>query len=357
MNLMSAVRGSPVCGEDTRRNLAPRKMRPQSSIGLGEKYQKAQKNSDKASLYSPIEARATPAPTSESPKKREFVVDSGASVFMLSKKVLSSDDMKTLRRSRIPTTVVTANGEVQTNEEAQVHVHDLDLFVTVRLLEDTLAVLSLGKLCEEHGYIYEWASGQKPRLTKQGKNILCKTENFVPLVVLGLSSNSGTGSSSTSPPQDSSSTSSSPASERRDEPAPGNWRDSPNKLKQNQKEGHQSSNGRPNARPSRMVFTYSLEDAEVPAPAHISHDSDSERSTKVALRKHSVYIHSPKDRNCEVCLRTKMTKAPCRRRTGEAVPRAEKFGDLITADHKVFNEEGESGHNHRYPVVVQDLTT
>ena len=38
---------------------------------------------------------------------------------------------------------------------------------------------------------------------------------------------------------------------------------------------------------------------------------------------------------------------PCRRRTGEPVPRAEKFGDLISADHKVLNEEGESRNNHR----------
>ena len=52
-----------------------------------------------------------------------------------------------------------------------------------------------------------------------------------------------------------------------------------------------------------------------------------------------------------------MTRAPCRRRTGEAVPRAEKFGDLITADHKVLNEDGESRNNHRYSVVVQDLAT
>ena len=88
--------------------------------------------------------------------------------------------------------MVTANGEVQTSEEAQVYVHDLDLFVTVQILDDTLAVLSHGKLCEEHGYTYEWASGKQPRLTKQGKIILCKTENFVPMVVPGLSSNSGT---------------------------------------------------------------------------------------------------------------------------------------------------------------------
>ena len=35
----------------------------------------------------------------------------------------------------------------------------------------------------------------------------------------------------------------------------------------------------------------------------------------------------------------------------------EEFGDLITADHKVFNEEGESRKHHRYAVVVQDLAT
>ena len=36
---------------------------------------------------------------------------------MLSKTDLSSDEMDTLRRSRAPSTVVTAIGEVQTNEE------------------------------------------------------------------------------------------------------------------------------------------------------------------------------------------------------------------------------------------------
>ena len=59
--------------------------------------------------------------------------------------------------------------------------------MTVQLLEDTSAVLSKGKRCEEHGYTEdEWASGRKPHLTKDGKKILCKTENYVPLVVPGL---------------------------------------------------------------------------------------------------------------------------------------------------------------------------
>ena len=116
---------------------------------------------------------------------------------MMSKKDLSSDELDTLRRSRNPTTVTTAKGKVQTNEEAQVSVHDLNLFVTVQLLEETLAVLSLGKPCEDHGYSNEWVSGQKPRLTKEGKTTFCKTDNFVPLVVPGLSTNPGCNSSST----------------------------------------------------------------------------------------------------------------------------------------------------------------
>ena len=94
-------------------------------------------------------------------KDREFVIDSGASMHMLRKRDLSSGELETLRRSRNSMTVVTANRDVQTNEEAPAHVHDLHLFVTVQLLEDSPAVLSLGKLCEEHGYTYEWASGQK----------------------------------------------------------------------------------------------------------------------------------------------------------------------------------------------------
>ena len=109
--------------------------------------------------------------------------------------------------------------EVQTNEEALEYVHDLDLFVTVQLLDETPEVLSLGKLCEEHGYSHEWVSGQKPRLTKQGKNI-CKTDTFVRIVVPGLSSSSRISSSSTSTSQDLSS--SGPVAERRDDPASGN---------------------------------------------------------------------------------------------------------------------------------------
>ena len=46
---------------------------------------------------------------------------------------------------------------------------------------------------------------------------------------------------------------------------------------------------------------------------------------KLKKRKHSIYIHFSKDRNCDICLRTEVTKVPGRRRDSGAVPRADKF--------------------------------
>ena len=46
-----------------------------------------------------------------------------------------------------------------------------------------------------------------------------------------------------------------------------------------------------------------------------------------------------------------------RRCNGGAVPRAENFGDLTTADNKVLSDTCEFRNNHRYAIVVQDLAT
>ena len=78
---------------------------------------------------------------------------------MISKKDLNSAEIDTLTTSRSPTTVITANGEMQTHEEATVKVKELERFLTMKVIEDTPAVLSLGKLCDENGYSYEWING------------------------------------------------------------------------------------------------------------------------------------------------------------------------------------------------------
>ena len=110
-------------------------------------------------------------------------------------------------------------------------------------------------------------------------------------------------------------------------------------------------------------FRENLVDDEIPLQGGSHASSSHEPSLEPTFKrredfgKHSVYDHFTKDRNCEICKRTKITRAPCRRRNGEAVLRAANFGDLITADHKVLSDNCESRNNHRYAVVVQDLAT
>ena len=84
-----------------------------------------------------------------------------------------------------------------------------------------------------------------------------------------------------------------------------------------------------------------------------SHELPTESRAKVepGSSKHSVYTHFPKDPNCDICLKTKITRASCRRRAGTVVPMAEHFGDLITANHNILSEKSESRNNHSNPVV------
>ena len=62
---------------------------------------------------------------------------------MMSKMELTSKELEPVKVSRLPTTVITANGSIDTAEEDTVYVKDLDMSVTVQLLEDTPAVLFL----------------------------------------------------------------------------------------------------------------------------------------------------------------------------------------------------------------------
>ena len=50
------------------------------------------------------------------------MADAGASMHMVSKGDLNSAELETMRTSKNPTTVMTANGEVQSREEATVYV-------------------------------------------------------------------------------------------------------------------------------------------------------------------------------------------------------------------------------------------
>ena len=241
---------------------------------------------------------------------------------MVSKRDLNSAELATMRISKNPTTVMTANGEVQTREEARVYVKELDLFGTVVLLEETTAVLSLGKLCEEHGYTYHRKSGQNPHLMKNGKRIDCNISNYVPFVVPGIS-----GSPSSTTPSSTSSSSSSqdsvfdesgytenPVQERSGSTSEElRLYDSTETENQNKNEGSQEvqrdvSHHLPDwlqeFRENLVDEGSPLEPRENPEPGHRDTSSSSrelpmESRAKVEpdSGKHSVFTHFPKDQN------------------------------------------------------------
>ena len=59
-----------------------------------------------------------PAASTIKSEERKFLVDSGASMHVVSKRDLNSAELETMRISKNPTTVMTANGEVQTRERS-----------------------------------------------------------------------------------------------------------------------------------------------------------------------------------------------------------------------------------------------
>ena len=63
------------------------------------------KKKHKTAFFSPSENWCLPAPSTLKPEKREFVVDSSASMHMISKKDLNSAELETVTTSRSPTTV------------------------------------------------------------------------------------------------------------------------------------------------------------------------------------------------------------------------------------------------------------
>ena len=106
---------------------------PRSSVEAVQKFVNI-KGASKSNILLTFENRCLPASTLK-PEEREFVVDSGASMHIISKKDLSNAEMDTLTKSCSPTIVITANGEVQTHEEATVYVKELGIILTMKVLD------------------------------------------------------------------------------------------------------------------------------------------------------------------------------------------------------------------------------
>ena len=113
---------------------------------------------------------------------RHYIVDSGASFHLVSEDTLSTKEIATKVELDAAIEVSTANGEVEITHKCRVYVIELDLWVWAHLLETTVAVLSLGALCDEEGFDYSWKSKKIPTLKRGDLTVECYPTNYVPLI-------------------------------------------------------------------------------------------------------------------------------------------------------------------------------
>ena len=109
-----------------------------------------------------------------------FLIDSGAS----SRDGLMTAEMKIIRKTSHVVYLQTANGVIEVEEEVSITLQDLGgESIVALILDNTPAVLSLGKLIRENHYTYVWQPGQPPTLREQnGAVIVLHEDSDVPLL-------------------------------------------------------------------------------------------------------------------------------------------------------------------------------
>ena len=197
---MSLVPAHKNWGKNTWGNLAPRTMRPWSSMELGEKYLQTQE-CENCYVLDFSESQGNARAHSK-----------------MSRRARIRSRCRSINAHAEQKNKLTRAGHVakiqKPDWEEQVFVHDLDLFVTNAITQRN-ACCSIAWKTLRRPRVFLWLGRRsKAAIDQRREDNMCKTDHFVPLVVLGLCANSGSNSSSTPTLQDLSSTS--PAQERRD---------------------------------------------------------------------------------------------------------------------------------------------
>ena len=91
------------------------------------------------------------------------MVDSSATLHMMSKSDLLHEEKETNRKSKESCTILTANGTITAKEETTVYVNDLDMLITIQVNDNSALVHSLGKnTAKTFGHSYKWREHNNP---------------------------------------------------------------------------------------------------------------------------------------------------------------------------------------------------
>ena len=119
---------------------------------------------------------------------RNMMIDSGASFHLIGQTSLTSNEYANKYKLRDPIPLRTANGISWAEEATQLYISKLGLYVEAIILENSPAVLSLGKLVEDEEFEYHWKPGETPYLERKAPyiKIMCLPTHNVPFLVPGV---------------------------------------------------------------------------------------------------------------------------------------------------------------------------
>ena len=197
-------------------------------------------------------------PTGISHEERQFIVDSGASVHLMSKSDLTHEEKETVGKSEESCTIITANGSIIATEEA---------------------ALSVGKLCEEHMVSRRMEGKTIAQFTQMAKTIASRKIGYRWSYLELLSTHVPSGDAEA-------------ASGNRTPTGSGSReQDIPDWLQQ-------FTDGLAEGEPGSSVSTGET------IPKTLPPRTPARRSNKSG-RKHNLFTHFPKDPICDMCKRTK----------------------------------------------------
>ena len=273
-----------------------------------------------------------------------WIIDSGSGFDLISGQSVTKEDRKMITRTENPCRMATANGITVAEEQLSVRVDGLDAAVDAVILGNSPCnVLSLGKLCMERGFGFEWKSGEPPKLIMpDGSARTLLVDQYVPVLASAVLPKEEV-------TEQEHNTNVAEASEM-SLPHPGG--------------DDLIVGGAPQVVVKREPDGEIV--ADVPkAPAGGDPRAPKQTSADQLDEKTRHYVtHFPKDSTCPVCRQAKAQKVQHRRKTqgddqktGADGNDAEthNFDDLVTANHNIIGGKHENRRNDTVAVAIQDM--
>ena len=233
--------------------------------------------------------------------------------------------------------------------QAKVHIQEHDAWLWEDAVKDSPSELSSARLCNGLGYSYSRPTEETPRLSEGKKVIECNIENFVSMIAVTQqmevpSIEFSTAKGNFEREQEDEDTildllqPFTEGSEERDASSSTltAWCDPAHEVVEEQSLDEETSLGCQRCAEEILWHT-------IPRVRKVSSFPNQEETTKV-------FTQFPKDPNCEVCKRTKTTRARFRikpKKRVDGIALSSTFEDLITADQKKLNVESESRCGHK----------